>query len=122
MTSTEKLLGKIKVLRKEMGFKQEDLAKKLKIDRTTYVRKEQGAIPITTEEWFEITSILNIDFADIFGSIDKRLVEFRERLLIELYRSLNKEEKQDLLSSIQLVLKSVKRKKVQDTLSKLIKK
>ena len=122
MTSTEKLLGRIKVLRKEMGFKQEDLAKKLKIDRTTYVRKEQGAIPITTEEWFEITNILNINFADIFGSIDKRLLELRERLLIELYRSLNKEEKQDLLSSIQLVLKSVKRKKVQDTLSKLIKK
>lgn len=47
-------------------LRQGDIAGHLKIDRTTYVRKERGEIPITTDEWLMIADFLSIKASVFF--------------------------------------------------------
>ncbi len=125
--STEEILRKLRDLRVEKQMRQEHLARKLGIDRTTYIKKEKGYIPITTDEWLGLAAALDEDVSYFFASDNKaadkasqeRLIGDKERFLIKLYRSLSRQEQEDLLSCIRLLLKGIKRKKVVDTLGML---
>ncbi|MBI5559816.1 MAG: helix-turn-helix transcriptional regulator [Deltaproteobacteria bacterium] len=123
MLSTKEILKRLRTLREERYLKQEDLARRLGIDRTTYIRKEKGMIPITTDEWLRLARVLEKDLSHFFLA-DSRL-SFRdagggkEKALLELYRSLSVEEKEDLIACLRLLLKGVKRKKVRATLGML---
>jgi transcriptional regulator with XRE-family HTH domain len=62
------VLQRLKILRKTQYFRQEDISKKLKIARSTYARKENGTIPITTEEWLKLADVMDVE-VDYFFSI-----------------------------------------------------
>lgn len=53
------ILGRLRHTRKTCGMKQESIAAELGYGRTNYVKKEKGEIPITTDEWIKLASILN---------------------------------------------------------------
>lgn len=57
---------KLKALRVERGFKQDDMARMLGIGITTYNRKENGLSEFTESECRKICKILNISPVDIF--------------------------------------------------------
>lgn len=57
--TTLDILDRLKALRKELALRQESLAARLGVDRSTYVRKERGAIPITTDEWLKLAKALD---------------------------------------------------------------
>jgi transcriptional regulator with XRE-family HTH domain len=124
MLSTQEILERLRALRKEMLLNQERLAGELGIDRTTYIRKEKGKIPITTDEWIKIAEVMGKDAAYFFHTNnDNRAnnkAHNKEELLLKLFRSLNPEEKKDFVASIRLMLKGIQRKKVRDTLQTLI--
>lgn len=124
MLSTKEILGRLRTVREEKLLKQEHLAKQLKIDRTTYIRKEKGHIPISTDEWLKLAGAMDMDASYFFGSdsggVESRMKK-KELLLLKLYRSLHADERRDLLYSVRLMLKGIKRKKVQETLRMLSK-
>ncbi len=63
-----KILHRLKIIRKNKYFRQEDISKKLKIARSTYLKKEQGSIPITTVEWLKLADAMDVE-VDYFFSI-----------------------------------------------------
>lgn len=60
------ILENLRIMRKAKGVKQSVLADALGCDSTNYSRKERGQIPITTEEWVKISTILNEPIASFF--------------------------------------------------------
>lgn len=126
MINTNTILNKLKEVRESSHLSQDYVAEKLGINRTTFARKEQGYIPITTDEWVALSLILERDLSVFFcgTNTDKIKENFRppideEKTLLTLYRSLDINEKKDLISSIRLLLKRITRKKVQKTLEEL---
>ncbi len=121
MLNTREILKRLKVLREEKHVGQEYLARRLGVDRSTFARKENGSIPITTDEWLKLARAmdeeLNYFFSSSSSSSDK---DVRERLLLRLYRSLSLTEQRDLLGTMRLILKGIRRRKVQDTLNRLV--
>jgi len=121
MLTTKEILGRLKRLRTEMDLRQEHMARCLGIDRTTYVRKERGSIPITTDEWVKLAEATRKEPSFFF----KHAVpaedsgDDREALLVKLYRSLTTEERDDLVCGMHLMLKGIRRKTVRDTLERL---
>ena len=121
MLTTKEILGRLKRLRTEMDLRQEHMARCLGVDRTTYVRKERGSIPITTEEWIKLAEVTAKDPSFFFkrpGSVEDS-AEDRESLLVKLYRALTAEERDELLCGIHLMLKGIRRKTVRNTLERL---
>lgn len=116
-------LGRLKNIRTCKKLSQEHLARGLGIDRTTYIRKEQGSIPITTGEWLKIAIVLGEEPSYFFSSMEKgkSLIKVREpeRILLKLYRSLTPEEQKDMANSLRLMLKGIKRKKVKEAVDLL---
>ena len=53
------VLERLRALREELALNQDYLAKRVGVDRTTYVRKERGVIPITTEEWIKLAAAMD---------------------------------------------------------------
>ncbi len=62
----EEILARLKRTRKERFFTQEEVARKLMMSRTTYLKKEKGLIPITTDEWIKLSKIMKINLANFF--------------------------------------------------------
>jgi transcriptional regulator with XRE-family HTH domain len=124
MIDTKEVLGRLRALRTARRLKQEDVAERLGIDRTTYLRKEGGYIPLATEEWLSLASILGVEPLEFFLTPDSRMDETtiteKEKLLVRVYRLLNHENKRDLLFSIRLVLKGVEDKDLKDSLDRLV--
>ncbi len=122
MLTTKDILNRLKALREEKDLRQEYIARRLGIDRTTYVRKESGAIPITTEEWLKLADAMEQDPAYFF-SLQRPYPDTpegaRERLLIKLYRSLSQRQKEEFICGIHIMLKGIKKKAVRDTLEEL---
>lgn len=65
------ILERLHTLRKKCNLRQEDVATRLGIARTTYVRKEKGIIPINTEEWIKLSKIFNVDIVCFFNNLEK---------------------------------------------------
>ena len=125
MINTRVILYRLKKAREERGLRQDEMARCLDIDRTTYLRKEKGQIPISTEEWLIISEVLDKDpthfFIDIDMSLEESPTELQEHLISKLYRALDEEERRDFLFTIRLILKGVENKEVSETLDNLIK-
>ena len=124
MLSTKNILKRLRTAREEKPLSQERLARRLNIDRTTYIRKEKGHIPITTEEWMKIAEAMDKEPSYFFDSGRERLrkgeaVEKPERLVLALWRTLNAEEKRDFTACLRLIFRGVRKKKVQGALSAL---
>lgn len=123
MLTTKDILERLKRLREEKDLRQEHMARYLGIDRTTYVRKERGSIPITTDEWIKLAEAMEKDPSYFFRcsmSADKDpSIEDREALLLKLYRALTPEERDDFVCGIHLMLKGIRRKTVRETVERL---
>ena len=125
MINTRVILYRLKMAREERGLRQDEMAQCLNIDRTTYLRKEKGQIPISTDEWLIISEVLDTDpthfFIDSEMSIEESPTELQEHLIAKLYRALDEDDRRDFLFTIRLILKGVKNKEVSETLDNLIK-
>jgi DNA-binding XRE family transcriptional regulator len=125
MINTRVILYRLKMAREERGLRQDEMAQCLDIDRTTYLRKEKGQIPISTDEWLIISEILDKDpthfFIDSEMSLEESPTELQEHLIAKLYRALDEDDRRDFLFTIRLILKGVENKEVSETLDNLIK-
>lgn len=129
MLNTKDILGRLRNLREEKAIRQECIARRLGIDRTTYVRKERGAIPITTDEWIKLAYAMKEDPAYFFsvpaphvmGGLKKKYSNGKEKLLLKLYRSLDSEEKDEFICTLSLVFKDARKKTVRQALDRLMK-
>ncbi len=119
MLSKKEILKRLKVLREEKRLRQGHLARRLRIDRSTFAKKENGIIPITTDEWLKLARAMGEEMEYFFSAASSN-TEIRERLLLKFYRSLNHTEQRDLLGTIRLILKGMRRKRVHDTLNRLV--
>jgi len=118
-SSVQKILERLKSLREELALRQDYLAMRVGVDRTTYLRKEGGSVPITTEEWIKIAGAMGRDASYFFSACDEKKppeLAPRERLLIRLYRSLRPAEQEDLMCAVYFKCRHIRRKAVQDTL------
>ncbi|MBI5886377.1 MAG: helix-turn-helix transcriptional regulator [Deltaproteobacteria bacterium] len=120
MLSKEEILGRLRTLREARSLLQEHVARSLGIDRTTYVRKEKGHIPITTEEWLKLAQAMQADPAYFFGTpeaIEKDSKDaFDEDDLLRLYRSLNHEERLRFVCGIREAVRKMRQQTAQDAL------
>jgi transcriptional regulator with XRE-family HTH domain len=119
MLSKKEILKRLKVLREEKRLRQGHLARRLGIDRSTFTKKENGTVPITTDEWLKLAKAMG-EGMEYFFTAASTNIELRERLLLKFYRSLNHTEQRDLLRTIRLILKGMRRKRVHDTLNRLV--
>ncbi len=119
--NTRVILGRLRALREEKELRQGYIARRLGIDRTTYLRKELGLIPITTKEWLMLAVAMNEDPCYFFRIPPEHADPARiaELALIELYRSLSRKEKKEIISGIRLILKGIRRKLVREALERL---
>lgn len=121
--STKDVLDRLKNLREELSLRQDYLAKRVGVDRTTYVRKEGGAIPITTDEWIKLANAMGREPAYFFSpgrDIPGPEPGQREALLVRLYKTLRPAEQDDLVFTVYSKCRCIRRKAVQDTLKLLM--
>lgn len=119
---TQDVLNRLKALREELSLRQDYLARRVGVDRTTYVRKEGGAIPITTDEWIKIANAMGREPAYFFGASgsSKSDLAVREALLVRLYRALRPTEQEDFVCAVFEGCRSIRRRAVRDTLKTLM--
>lgn len=122
MVTCREVLERLKTLREERDLRQEYIAKRIGVDRTTYVRKEGGKIPISTDEWLKLSEAMDVDPAVFFRARElsnKLDSKSKELLLVKLYSILKRQERKDLIRGIDTMFKDVRRKNVQEVLEKL---
>lgn len=56
---------KLRSLRKQKGINQEDMAKILSTDTSSYSRKENGKSKIHDEEWVKLAKVLDVSVDEI---------------------------------------------------------
>ena len=118
MQNTKDILDRLRTLRIEKALRQEHVATTLGVSRTTYVRKEQGTIPITTEEWVKLANVMGKEPGYFFSLSD---MGDKEVFLLKFHRALTPDERVDLLSGIDLIFKRAKRKEIVKALENLVK-
>ncbi|OGQ59596.1 MAG: hypothetical protein A3J24_06580 [Deltaproteobacteria bacterium RIFCSPLOWO2_02_FULL_53_8] len=120
MLKTLEILCRLKMLREERALLQEHVAKSLGIDRTTYVRKEKGLIPITTDEWLKIAKTMKTEpeffFYACAAATKDRTASCDEQALLKLYRSLTPEERIEFISYINEAVKEIRSKAAHEAL------
>ncbi len=122
MTNFKKVLIRLKALREQHSLSQNVLAQTLGINRSTYVRKELGNIPITTEEWIQLAGKMDVEPSYFFatdGTAAEGYEEGYDRALLALFRSLRLMEQKDLLTLVVIAFKGIKRKKVMEKIALL---
>lgn len=62
-------------LRKKTGLTQEQMAKSIAMEQTTYSRKELGKSSITNDEWLRIAKALNTSVEDLKENNDDNLTD-----------------------------------------------
>ena len=119
----KEILCQLKSFRVEKGLRQADMAERIGVDRSTYVRKERGSIPISTEEWLLLSSALGRDVSFFFG--EKGVPAGRdqhypdEALFKRLLRALRPDEKKYFFHSVTLMLKGIRRREVSSVLDSI---
>lgn len=112
MLQLKEILNHLKMLREERALLQEHVAVSLGIDRTTYLRKEKGLIPITTEEWLKLATTMDMEPAFFFcvSALAEKGSEHSsdEKALLKLYRSLTLEERKELICNIKEAVKDIR--------------
>jgi transcriptional regulator with XRE-family HTH domain len=117
--AASEILKKLRTMRVSLRLKQEDIARRLGIDRTTYIRKEKGLIPITTEEWIKLAEAVDENTGYFFNPDKTDSPTIEEKLILGFFRSLSKEEKKDFIATLRLVFGGSRRKKIRAALSSL---
>jgi len=122
MTGVKTVLIRLKALREQNSLGQCVLAETLGVNRSTYVRKELGYIPITTEEWVKLARRMDVKTSYFFEAESSGVEDNEDsphRALLALYRSLKVMEQRDLLTLIVIAFKGIKRKKVRENITRL---
>lgn len=136
MTKGDEILTRLRSLREDCEYSQDLIAKKIGINRTTYLRKEAGIIAITTDEWVRLSNILGVEVEYFFNLNDGKRAkdkksrggnrgteeedsEAEEGPLLRLYKTLTRRERAALITSLRSTLKDIKRKNVQQALNLL---
>ncbi|MDR1543949.1 MAG: helix-turn-helix domain-containing protein [Prevotellaceae bacterium] len=57
---------KLKQIRKQKGFSQQEMANSICTDVSNYCRKEKGYVGITKQEWRKLATALNVSEEDIY--------------------------------------------------------
>lgn len=101
----------LKFIRQQKGISQQELADKLKLDRSTISRWENDEMDITVGNAIQISNFFNIPMEDLTGrdlSIDNQLEKYDE---LELLFSKNKDIlTEDDKETIKFVIERAKRK------------
>jgi transcriptional regulator with XRE-family HTH domain len=74
----------IKSLRKEHGFSQLEISKKLDISRTSYISFEQGKRELTLSEAEKLTDVFGISITEIESGIKANYEKYKEMILAYL--------------------------------------
>ncbi len=128
MVKVDDILKRLRELRKRKALKQDYIAKRLGIDRTTYVRKERGHIPITTREWLLLAEVMSEDpscfFAPAAGragrkGTGKKGAEEEGAAVERLYSLMGPEERRDLMYILLLVSRILENRKLRKTLREM---
>jgi len=122
MTVVRKVLMRLKALREQRSLSQCLVAQTLGTNRSTYVRKELGYIPITTEEWIKLAARMDVEPGYFFEAASAASEEYQntpDTALLALYRSLRVMEQRDLLTLIVIAFKGINRKKVKENIARL---
>lgn len=112
----KEILGRLRSYRVAKGLRQADMAEQIGVDRSTYVRKERGSIPISTEEWFLLSAALGKDVSLFFVGqgppvrTERHLPD--EALFKRLLRALRPDEKRYFFHAVTQMFKGVRRKDV----------
>ena len=64
---------KLKQVRLQKGYTQQQLADFIHTDVSNYCRKENGRVGITQKEWERLSDFLKVSQADIFEEDEKNL-------------------------------------------------
>jgi transcriptional regulator with XRE-family HTH domain len=64
---------KLKQLRLQKGYTQQQLANFIHTDISNYCKKENGGVAITKDEWKKLANFLNVSEEDIFEEDEKRV-------------------------------------------------
>ena len=118
-TCVRKVLRHLKALRQRSALSQEEVARRLGLSRTTYVKKERGQIPITTDEWIRLASALGVKPAAFFEPLEGGRPPGDALALLGLYSSLRAAEQRDLLTLVLIAFKGIRRKRVRECLALL---
>ncbi|MCK4846559.1 MAG: helix-turn-helix transcriptional regulator [Deltaproteobacteria bacterium] len=113
MLKTSAILSKLKALRKTKGLSQESVAKALEVDRTTYIRKENGRIPITTEEWIRLALTMGEEVGYFFESLKSSCRDVP--VFTELRNRLSTEERADMVRCLRLILEVTDKEDLRET-------
>ena len=112
----QEVLGRLKSFRVAKGLRQADMAEQIGVDRSTYVRKERGSIPISTEEWLILSDALGKEISHFFREqgvpAGKEQQTPEETLLWRLLKALRPEEKRYFFHAVSMMFKGVRRKEV----------
>ncbi|OGQ72740.1 MAG: hypothetical protein A2235_00730 [Deltaproteobacteria bacterium RIFOXYA2_FULL_42_10] len=66
------ILNQIAFIRKGKGYTQAEIAAEIRLSRTSYVRKENGTIPLTLKEFLLIADFLEVQPGSFFKSAPKK--------------------------------------------------
>lgn len=112
----KEILGRLKSLRVAKGLRQADMAGLIGVDRSTYVRKERGAIPISTEEWLLLSAALGRNVSLFFDGQGAHVRTERhlpdEMLFKRLLKALRPDEKRYFFHAVTQMFKGIRRKDV----------
>ena len=64
--------------RKRLGYSQEYMASTLDIETSSYSRKENGIIKITSKEWQRLAEILEVPFEDIYEPEESMILIYND--------------------------------------------
>jgi transcriptional regulator with XRE-family HTH domain len=94
---------RLKYLRKQKGLKQEDMAKILSTDVSSYSRKENGKSKIYDAEWDKLARILKVPVDEIKDSEDSAGIHLSNSIIENLqdYIAFLKYENEDLKTELE---------------------
>lgn len=91
-------MNKIKALREEKGWNQDDLGSKLNVKRAAISKYENGRIPLTDETIMLLCTIFDVSADYLIGKSEKRSPDNEQplskemQLLIDSYADLSEDE------------------------------
>lgn len=99
----QEILRRLITLRNERGFSQEKMAQIIGCKRTNYIKKEQGQIPIVTEEWLKIAAAFDLTIEVFFTPLPLENMDDIKFLVYGFHR-LSYENKRNLLNILDAFL------------------
>lgn len=104
---------RLRTLRKETHLTQQDVADTLRIHRTTYTKYETGAVAPDQQGLLDLAKLFEVSVDYLLGNSDVRCevsdnkkgvwmdLTLQEQMLVQIYRQLGGDERDDLLNRVQ---------------------